>query len=55
MSRRVVSSKWGWRADSEAKRFRVTSELQFRMPQIQANQLFKRTQMCNAVRGVKYE
>ena len=55
MSRRVVSSKWGWETYSEAKSFRVTSELQLRTPQIQANQLFKRTQMCNAVRGVKYE
>ncbi len=55
MSRRVVSSKWGWRTNSEAKRFRVTSELHFMMPQIQTNPLFKHTKICKALGGVKYE
>jgi hypothetical protein len=56
VSSKWVSSKWEPLANSEAKHFRVSSELHFKTPQLQANPLFKPTKIFHkAVGMVNYE
>ncbi|HOH98166.1 MAG TPA: hypothetical protein PL188_07660 [Candidatus Cloacimonadota bacterium] len=47
MSRRVVSSKWGWSTDSEAKRFRVTSEYVFERSRMTNNTVIEAQGILN--------
>lgn len=47
MSRRVVSSKWGWRSYSETKSFKVTSEYVFERSRMTNNTVMETQGILN--------